>query len=414
MLNDRKPSKSRSPAPTSTPKRAPDSKRPRETRVDSDPESTPASPGKKKLPVGLLVGAAAGGLLLLGLSVAVLGGDDEAKLGLATTSAGATASVGPDVQLAPTKPVTSSPRTDVKRPWGAVAAGLPTPELGAGPPDLAAIHEGNEGDGHDHAGDQAEGHAEHDDSCGGAGPDGGAADGATQLALLEEGLRNDPAALRGALDHFRAARKREDVELLASVLGRVPDPAVLSAAIEVAGRDAEPWRRAAALDLLDGLDTPAALPVAIKALMTEQDVEARRAAVHALPMPTGVAAREAKQVTTALVRAASSDADAEVRRRAAVALGDWARTAEDLAPVVAGLIGDPSIDVRAGCAFALEIARPTDPAARAALVAAVGRRDEDPLVRENAWRALGAAGPLADKEHSVWAAYRQEMGAAQK
>lgn len=357
----------------------------------------------------MLVGAAAGGLLLLGAVVFVLGGDDEAKAGLASTSAGATAgAAAPDVQRAPTTPAAPG-RSEAKRPYGATAAGLPTPELGAGPPDLAAIEQAEEGDGHDHADG-----AEHGDSCGGAGPDGGAADGATQLALLEEGLRNDPAALQGALDHFRAARKREDVELLAAVLGRVPDPTVVAAAVDVAGRDAEPWRRAAALDLLDGLDTPAALPVAIKALTTEQDVEARRAAVHALPMPTGVSAREAKQVTTALVRAASSDADAEVRRRAAVALGDWARTAEDLAPVVAGLTGDPSIDVRAGCAFALEIARPTDPAARAALVAAVSRRDEDPLVRENAWRALGAAGPLADKEHSVWAAYRQEMAATQK
>lgn len=408
MLNDQKPPKSRPSAPSPVQKRTPDTKRPREARVDSGAESTPPK-GKTRPPAGLLVGAAAGGLLLLGLVIAVLGGDDEAKAGLASTSAGATASASAEADGRPTPtpegaPV-AAPRTDAKRSYGDALAAAS--DLPAGPPDLTAIHEDEEGDGHDHEG----GEPDHEGPCGG---ERGAADGATQLAMLEEGLRSDPAALRGALDHFRAARKREDVELLASVLGRVPDPAVLSAAIDVAGRDAEPWRRAAALDLLDGLDTPAALPVAIKALTTEQDVEARRAAVHALPMPTGVAAREAKQVTTALVRAASSDADPEVRRRAAVALGDWARTAEDLAPVVAGLTSDPSIDVRAGCAFALELARPTDPAARAALVAAVSRRDEDPLVRENAWRALGAAGPLADKEHTVWAAYRQEMGAAQK
>lgn len=225
------------------------------------------------------------------------------------------------------------------------------------------------------------------------------------MAALELALAHDPAVLGQALSHLRDAASRQDVEVLSAVLGRVRSPAVEAAAAAIARDAAEPWRRAAALDVLDGQDAAGALPVALAALAADADPAVRRAAVHAVPPPAGIEAGAARSTVAALGRAVAGDADPEVRRRAAVALGDWGRSAADLEPVLAALAGDPSVDVRAGAAFGLELARVGDPRVQAALVAALDRAGEDPLVRENAWRALGGCGPLEGPAHRAWVAY---------
>lgn len=82
-------------------------------------------------------------------------------------------------------------------------------------------------------------------------------------------------------------------------------------------------------------------------------------------------------------------------------IGRWRRSAADLAPVTHGLGSDPVGAVRAGCAFALELAGDRSAASQAALVAALD--DVDPFVGETAWRALGSLGPLQAGTGRAWA-----------
>jgi HEAT repeat protein len=105
----------------------------------------------------------------------------------------------------------------------------------------------------------------------------------------------------------------------------------------------------------------------------------------------------------AAVRPLLDHADAEVRRRAAIAAADWAADEEALAPVIRAL-ADASPDVRAGAAHGLARSRVTSPAALRALVARVEDEREDRAVREQAWRAL-ARYPLDDRAHAVHAAF---------
>ncbi|MBI4575957.1 MAG: HEAT repeat domain-containing protein [Planctomycetes bacterium] len=205
-----------------------------------------------------------------------------------------------------------------------------------------------------------------------------------------------------------------EIESLAATLGRLRDPEVEAWALELAAGAAS-WRlRAAAFDILDALDTPAARDVALSALRRESEVEVRRSALYALGEPEGVSREEARPVTAELAAVLARDADGEARRRAAVLLGTWGEGAGDLAPVVAALERDPDPGVRAGCAFALELARDRTGAVVAALARTVAAPGEDPLVRENAWRALGALGPLPSEAQGAWLAFREEYESAQE
>lgn len=226
-------------------------------------------------------------------------------------------------------------------------------------------------------------------------------------AALATALAADPRAVERVADRFRQVRDPLEAELLAAVLGQFRDPAVEQAALEVATRGNDAGLRVAGFDLLDALDLPAARAAALTAIDRESDPAVRRAALHALPPPEGASIAEATEVVGRLARVLRSDADAEARRRAARALGDWGQSVEARDALVAALRGDPAPEVRAGAAFGLERARSGDPQVRAALVSALG--DEDDLVRENAWRALGALAPLPPTEHAAWLAYRDAL-----
>ncbi len=226
-------------------------------------------------------------------------------------------------------------------------------------------------------------------------------------ASLAAALAADPRAVERVADRFRQVRDPLEAEVLAAVLGQFRDPAVEQAALEVATRGGDAALRVAGFDLLDALDLPAARAAALTAIDRESDPAVRRAALHALPPPEGASIAEAAEVVGRLARVLRSDADPEARRRAARALGDWGQSVEARDALVAALRGDPASEVRAGAAFGLERARSGDPQVRAALVSALG--DEDDLVRENAWRALGALAPLPPTEHAAWLAYRDAL-----
>ncbi len=233
----------------------------------------------------------------------------------------------------------------------------------------------------------------------------------TTTGELEQLLASDPGALARALERLRALTDAVDLETFAAVLGRIDDPAVEETALDIARRDASPARRMAALDVLDALDTPDARGVALDVLDREQHVDLRRTALRALPDPAGASIEDAGAVVATLSRIVAQDQDVELRRRAAVDLGAWHRSPAELQPLLEALARDPSPEVRSGAAFGLEAARSRAPDVVAALVATLGRPDEDPLVRENAWRALSALGPLPSVAQAAWQAYKAERAA---
>lgn len=228
---------------------------------------------------------------------------------------------------------------------------------------------------------------------------------------LEMRLLTDPAALEAALERFPQLTGQAELEVLAAVLGRVRDPIVEQTALRYAIDRTNPVRRAAALDILDALDTPHARPVALDVLAESRDTNVRRAALRAVPEPQGASQDEAQRVVESLTQILQNDTDSELRRRSAVMLGTWARDQRDLQPVIDHLIGDGSVDVRAGAAFGLELSRSRDPAVINALTQTVLNGGEDPLVRENAWKALGAISPLPPEAAKAYQAFLQERDA---
>lgn len=221
----------------------------------------------------------------------------------------------------------------------------------------------------------------------------------------------DPAPRSAALEDFRRQRDPAELERLVAELGQVHDLEVEDLALELARDETCPPRRLAALGLLDALDTPRALEVALEILRNPNAIEIRRAAIYVLPEAAGSSFARAREVVAVLKAAYADPSDAELRRRAAIALADWRVDPEDLDPLLRGLRSDPSVDVRAGCAFALELAGGRDQRTIETLAAALQDRREDPLVRENAWRALARLGPLPEAIAQAWESYADELAA---
>lgn len=226
-------------------------------------------------------------------------------------------------------------------------------------------------------------------------------------ALLAE-LLSDPEALRAALDRLRSTDDPRAAADLAAILGQVRDPAVEALARELAVAGRTPALRAAAFDILDRFDTPDVLPLVLATLSREGDAAVRRAALMAVPEPAGTSLAEAERLVIPLGEVLAHDHDPEMRRQAAIVLGGWHRSVDDLAGVLRSLASDPDPGVRAGCAFAVEVSGNRDPSVIRALVAALGAPGEDDLVRENAWHALGRMGPLPAAAEEAYRAYAAE------
>jgi hypothetical protein len=217
-------------------------------------------------------------------------------------------------------------------------------------------------------------------------------------------LAADPTALAQALERFRRSSVEAELGFLAAILGQIADPEVEAFAVGVASGDASTARRAAALEILDAFDTPLATPVALAVLAAETDLTVRRAALHAIPDPTGLSLTEAAAVARGVSAVVASDPDPEARRRAVILAG---RYGSDMGPVLTALARDPEPSVRAGAAFALEVAGRRSPAVFDALIATLASQGEDPLVQENAWRALGALSPLPEGAHRAYGVYAE-------
>lgn len=230
-----------------------------------------------------------------------------------------------------------------------------------------------------------------------------------QGRLVAELLAN-PSALAAVLERFRACAGTDAGAMLAVALGQLKDPQVETLALDLARGGRSEGERLAGLELLDRLDieNPATRGAVLDLLRGEERPAVLGAALYALhrgvPEPA-----ESRRAVAALAPLAAN-ADAEVRRRAVVALGAWAADAASLQPVVAALL-DPSADVRAGAAFALGQTRVAHPGLVEALVARVSDGREDWSVREVAWQSLTRF-PLDERAWSRVAEFRAQREAA--
>ncbi|MDF1666836.1 MAG: HEAT repeat domain-containing protein [Planctomycetota bacterium] len=221
-------------------------------------------------------------------------------------------------------------------------------------------------------------------------------------------LKTNPADLARSLTQLSSSNRQDEADFLASVLGRIHDPIVEKTALELAERGPDA-SKAAAFDILDAFDTPAALIPALRALSSNQSVQVRRAALRAIPKPEGLDHDTANEVVKQLTETLKNDEDPEARRRAALLLGDWQRSIAEFWPVIEALSQDQDINVRAGCAFACEISGLKDSRVINVLAGVLSRVQEDPLVRENAWRALGRLSPLPKTAELAYEKYKREL-----
>lgn len=224
-----------------------------------------------------------------------------------------------------------------------------------------------------------------------------------QDRLLAE-LRDNPAALAWALEKFRSNPDSEGSGMLAVVLGQLQDPEVEATALALARQGS-----LAGLDLLDRLDIEnPETQRAVLDLLRTGDARILAGSIYALhrgtPDPTET--REALSTLTPL----ASHSDAEVRRRAILAIAEWAPDAASLDPVIRAL-QDSSVDVRAGAAFALSQARLLHPSTVDSLAARIADEREDWTVRDLAWQAL-ARMPLDERAHAIVKKFGAERDAA--
>lgn len=221
-------------------------------------------------------------------------------------------------------------------------------------------------------------------------------------------LSSDPAALAGALQRMPNLTDRGEIGMMAAVLARIRDPEVEDLALAMT-KSASPLVREGAFDILDGLDSPAARGVALKALATETEPEIRRAAVRAIPDSSGASVKDASETVRQLAEVLGRDPDPETRRLAAISLASWHRDLSEFAPVLNALRRDGSATVRAGCAFACEVAGRKESQIAEILVQVLQLKEEDSVVRDNAYRALRVMGPLSPGASEIFKNYEKEM-----
>jgi len=216
-------------------------------------------------------------------------------------------------------------------------------------------------------------------------------------------LSNDPHALQQAIERMARLQDKEKTEWLAAILGRIRDPQVESLGVRLIRAHA-PVQRAAGWEILDAIDSRWTLELVLQQ-GSEPSQEVRRAAVSALPESAGFGHDTANRVIPFLSRTLRSDADPETRRRAVLRLATWYRSAADLEEIIVALRENRDHRVRAGAAFALELASARIPRAIDALSKALRTHLEAPSVREAAWHALGSLGPLPEPARSRYASY---------
>lgn len=200
--------------------------------------------------------------------------------------------------------------------------------------------------------------------------------------------------LEKALESFRDEKDAAALDAWVAVLGKIQTETVQASVGRVATGSGSKASRIAALRVLEAHSTPQVLPPIQQVLETEHDGEILTRAVHALPVPWGAVPREVAGISTSLARLLSGS-DEDLRRNAALALGDWGRDPASQSLIVRTMREDRSPKVRAAAAFGLVFA-PKAPELLDALAERVRDTQEDWVVRENAWRAIRTVVPLPE------------------
>ncbi|RDH44054.1 HEAT repeat domain-containing protein [Zooshikella ganghwensis] len=231
---------------------------------------------------------------------------------------------------------------------------------------------------------------------------------ALQAQLLYE-MSHNPAALKWAITQFKNGLNTETGQILGALLGVIQDPEVEAASLElVEGSTSE--------EKIAGLELMARLGIygekqrghVIKLLSSTANKNVMGAALYALPKHPA-SPQETTQIINTLKPLTQND-DPELRRRAMIAVANWANDRENLDPVVDAL-QDNSADVRAGAAFALAQSRYSDQSVASALADLVKNDDEDWVVREIAWQALADL-PMSETHYKVFEKFQAELDAS--
>jgi len=202
-------------------------------------------------------------------------------------------------------------------------------------------------------------------------------------------------------------QRESDPQRLAELLAETRDPSILPAMLSLAGDPARSReQRLAALAVIDARNEREAFGPVSEIVRQERDPEILRAAIHAFPDGQAFGRSEARSAAAALrnVLALPTESHSRAKEAALILLGSWSDS--DRPSVLAALRSDPSPKIRAAAAFGLIYAAHRDGETIRALAEAVANVQEEPSVRANAWRALGASGVLPDEVMAAYQSYR--------
>jgi len=224
---------------------------------------------------------------------------------------------------------------------------------------------------------------------------------------LTQMIAEDPLANEQVLQAYLHNPHSPLGENLKLILGEFRDENIESAAFAMTAPGNDPQDRLAGLELLQqmGVESGETLDVALTIINQESDVQLVGAALDTLQRQVVSPAknREIRESILPLL----ADSDAETRRKSVIAYSDWVSTSDNANPIVAAL-DDPSVDVRAGAAFALGKVPTKSTNMRNALVQRVGDSNEDWAVREQAWFAL-ADHEMDETSHQVYAEFKAQL-----
>ncbi|HEX7898275.1 MAG TPA: hypothetical protein VF950_10980 [Planctomycetota bacterium] len=221
-------------------------------------------------------------------------------------------------------------------------------------------------------------------------------------AELRRRMSEDPEVLDALLVRFMAAPDRA----LAALLGSFRHPRIEAAALALTETGRAKASRLIAFEVLDRLDhlAPENHAALIERLRTENDPEVLAEGLYALPH--GPSPPELRAASRALLRSSAEHVDAQVRVRAALALGQGPVEDADL-PALLGRLADPVPEARATAAASLRNYRggQGEPV-RAALAARMADVAEAAAVRRQAWQTLAQL-PMDPATWAAWDAYRR-------
>lgn len=216
--------------------------------------------------------------------------------------------------------------------------------------------------------------------------------------LLQE-IQQNPAALKWAIEKFRAELDSIPGQMIGVLLGTIQDPEVEDLSISLTGSTVKS-EKIAGLDLINrlGIFQQKQRDKILKVINNETDPEVLGSAIYAMQKhPTSP---DDSQLIMDSFQALSQHPNPELRRRSLIAIADWASDKEQLQPVVSAL-SDDSVDVRAGAAFALARSRFVNESATGALITTLQDNSEDWAVRELAWQALAEI-PMSKEQYQTF------------